>query len=166
MKLFTSKKLLLSFALISFSYNSVMAEGSSLEQDLTSRHFQKKSSELVSAYGTEDQVVADLIKLRLVKSPPFISTRAVKLLLGFSNRADVQAVLREDVSNEATLGLCSVILSSLSDIQDEAFRLELANSALSSVSSVRTKEAQTTRSKRINSILGSSTDDKVKALVK
>jgi hypothetical protein len=151
---------------MSFSYNSVIAEVSSLEQDLASRHFEKKSSELVSAYGTEDQVVADLIKLRSVQSPPYVSTRAVKLLLGFSSRADVQAVLREDVSNEATLGLCSVILSSLSDIQDEAFRLELASSALSSVSSVRTKEAQTTRSNRINAILGGSTDAKVKALVK
>jgi len=141
------------------------AETRSLEQEIKGRHFELVATDLSVVFGGEDKVVADLISLRDLESPPYVSTRAEKLLLGFSNREDVRAILRQDVVDEKSLGLCSVILSNITSIPDEAFRMELANSALSSISTSSGQKVLPSRMNRVKSILNSSTDKKVKALV-
>ncbi len=144
---------------------NVNAEARSLEQEIKGRHFELGPNALSDVFGGEDKVVADLIRLRNLDAPSYASTRAEKLLLGFSNREDVRAVLREDIVDPNSLGLCSIILANITEISNEAFRLELAKSALNSINSTSNSKVLPSRINRIKSILNSSTDQKIKALV-
>jgi len=160
----TIKRFIVFMSLSLFMQNTY-ADTRSLEQELAGRHFELVASDLAGIFGGEDKVVSDLIKLRDIDTPPFVSTRAEKLLLGFSNREDVMAVLRQDVVGENSLGLCSIILANITEIPEQAFRVELAQLALSSINTKSGNKVLPSRINRIKSILNSSTDKKVKALV-
>lgn len=155
--------LILFSVFISISFVSKAFAGT-LEEEIKGRHFELSGEALVGPYGSEDEVVADLISLRNVDMPPYVSTRAVKSLLSFSNREDVRSVLRGDVVDASSLGLCSVILANLSMIPDQAFRIELSQLALSSIDT-KNKKVLPSRINRIKSILNNSSDQSVKALV-
>ncbi len=146
--------------------SQVYAENTrSLEVELSGRHFSVPASELVAVFGDEDKIVADLIEFRETDSPPYLSTRSVKLLLSFSSREDVKEILRNDVVDSGSLGLCSVILANLNEIPDQSFRVELAKLALDSISSSNGSKVLPSRLNRIKSILNSSSDNKVRALL-
>jgi hypothetical protein len=101
-----------------------------LFQELSSRHPSYSVTDLVSLAGSEDELVSQLLMLRLIEKPSNVSVNAEKALVSFSHRPDVREAFLEDVVTEERLGLGSVILSRLDEVEDRDFAYELAKKAL------------------------------------
>ncbi|HMO17287.1 MAG TPA: hypothetical protein PKA63_04245 [Oligoflexia bacterium] len=160
--------------------DSAAAENSlSVSQLLSAHHPVFELDTLVKAAGSEDDLVSELIRLRLFDKPPVLGINAQKVLLNFQDRDDVRSAFLEDVSDTSRLGLSSVILSRLDDISDDSFRYKLAKRAISLVSSSasnRVGDESSIKSSsepeipdfykdRIKNFLQSSSDPSIKSLV-
>lgn len=96
---------------------------------LSNRHEVPPISVIEESYGDKEQLISDLMQLRLTDSPPFVALRAEELLIEFSDRDDVINVLEEDLVNPERKGLARVIIRSLHKIKDENAKLRLSKSS-------------------------------------
>jgi hypothetical protein len=132
-----------------------------LVQELSSRHPSYTVGNLVEIVGNEDDLVSQLLSLRLRGKPSNTAINAQKVLLSFSHRQDVKEALLEDVSLEDRFGLGSVVLSRVDEIEDPEFRLSLAKTALQA-----SNRFENIRSSRYKMLLLDSRDSKVKSLLR
>lgn len=96
---------------------------------LSDRHQIPTLSELEKIYGSTDALVQDLLELRLVDFPPFVSLRAENLLLQYSDRNDVISSLEEDLDHEGRIGLARVIIRGLDQVKDNQAKARFASKA-------------------------------------
>ncbi len=129
-------------------------------QELTARHPVFTVESLIELAGGEDELVSQLLLLRLRDKPAQAAINAEKILLGLSFRKDVQEALLEDVSTEDRFGLGSVVLSRIDDIKDEEFKMNLAKKALTASTKFEMRQ-----SGRYRLLLKESSNTKLRALV-
>lgn len=130
---FASCVLLSASSLFAFDENHVCP--ASIVSDISSRHPLMNADSMLEEAGGEDHLVSCLLSLRLQTKPPFLGTRAEKLLIHFQHRKDVQEALLSDVSAETRFGLGSIVLSSLPSIKDDVLRKQIVSRATSSLKS-------------------------------
>ncbi len=109
---------ILAFVVLSLSTACAQTSSASLKLLLSDRHKVPTFAELEKNYSSEDALVADLLELRLVDYPPFVSLRAEGLLLQYSDREDVISNLEEDLNHSERLGLARVIIRGLDKIKN------------------------------------------------
>jgi len=163
--LYKSKLKVLFFVVLSLTFlsSSVIAEDAkiSLEESLSSHHPVSDLPTLINIAGSEDNLIKELIALRLRQKPPALGINATKILLSFTNNIDVQEALLSDVSSKERLGLTSIILTNIDSIQDPSFRKSLAVTAIDS-----SKDSSPAFKSRVKSLIQNSSDTSLKSLVR
>ncbi len=125
--------LLLPLSLASQAYagESNLAPAERVRNILSNHHVDKTAAEIEALVGGEDTLVQTLIAARLDKSVPFVSMRAEKMLLtNYSSRADVIAILKEDLTSGLSVGFARTIVANLDRVSDPAARAELGRLGL------------------------------------
>lgn len=118
------------FLFLSLFLASACAQRSSdLQASLSDRHKVPTINDLEKMYGSTEDLVKDLLLLRLVEFPPFVSLRAEALLLQYSDRKDVISSLEEDLDHNNRLGLARVIIRGLDQIKDTKAKVRFAEKA-------------------------------------
>ncbi len=103
---------------------------------LSDRHQVPSLEVLEGKYESTDQLISDLLELRLTENPPFVSLRAEELLLEYSDREDVLLHLEEDLSHPERKGLARVIIRGLHKIRDEEAKTRFSRTSAELVRSV------------------------------
>jgi hypothetical protein len=97
---------------------------------LSHRHSVPDVSSLVSHFGTEEDLVNELLKIRLSEYPPHAALRAEAILLEqFSDRDEVIDALSEDLTHESRKGLARLIIRNLHKIKGDETKSLFSNKA-------------------------------------
>jgi hypothetical protein len=96
---------------------------------LSDRHHVPGIESLQKNYSSTDELIEDLLRIRLTEYPPFAALRAEALLLEFSDREDVISHLEEDLEHPERIGLARVIIRSLDKVKNDDARARFAKKA-------------------------------------
>lgn len=93
---------------------------------LSDRHQVPAAQDLEKHYTSIEDLISDLLELRLVDNPPFVALRAEELLIEYSDREDVVDVLEEDLEHPERKGLARIIIRRLDRVRDEDAKIRLS----------------------------------------
>ncbi len=96
----------------------------------SSRHMKMDIKKLEQLAGGEDPLVKRLLELRTDQTYPYVSVRAEKALLYYSEREEVKQVLLSDLQAPEKKGLARVIAIHLDRVTNQTLKEELAKLAI------------------------------------
>jgi hypothetical protein len=100
---------------------------------LSDRHHVPGIESLQKNYSSTDDLIEDLLLIRLTEYPPFAAIRAETLLIEFSDREEVVSHLEEDLEHPERTGLARVIIRNLEKVKNNDARSRFAKKAASLV---------------------------------
>jgi hypothetical protein len=83
-------------------------------------------ADLEELAGGKDALIPILLKYRDKETPPFIGIRSEKLLLNYTDEAEVVTALEQDVNNPNLFGLARIVSIHLDEVSDSEARKRLA----------------------------------------